>query len=989
MSNRLTKASLLAGTIMVGAVVSTPALAQDVVENEPALQATPAAEPEGEYIVVTGSRIQRRNVESSAPVAVVSDEEFSLSGTVNVENVINTLPQVVPGTTAFSNNPGNGTATLNLRGLGEARTLVLVNGRRWMSFDVSQVVDLNTIPAFLIDSVDVVTGGAGAVYGSDALAGVVNFRLRNVQGLEVGGQYSLTSRGDGARYNLNAALGSEFADGRGNATVFAEYYNRKSLFQGDRKFSNFALGGETFDAPLQQFGSSTIPNLRFNAPGSVAIDGSDDPATLPLGEGTVLDDAVFNSPGVASPRMGDLYNYAPVNYLMLPQERYLIGGYGDYEIGDGHTAYSEVTYVNNRVDSALAATPVTGTYLVDIETASQFVDADTLAALQQLDANETAANAARLAAGLSAIDGAAPGVVSASLQRRVIETGLRENLDERNAFRLVGGLRGPINDYVSYDAYYMYARTRNAQVQQGNISRSLFQAGLDGSGTPINIYGLNTLTPDMVDAISIQAQNGDVSSVQVASGVVNGTFGDFALGAAEPAGFAVGAEYRKVSSQFIPDTALSSGDVIGFNAGDATEGSYNVKEVFGELVVPFETDSGMRFVVEGKGRYSDYSLEAVGGVWSYAGGVEFAPIRDIKFRGQYQRAVRAPNVAELFGGQSIGFPQATDPCFSQAYLDANPGAAAVCTATGVPAGNLGNPAFQLNPQIPALFGGNPELAEETSESWTAGVVLQPSFLPGLTVTADYFNIVIEDAISSISLPVGFDLCYGQVQDASSPLCATYFNRNAEGSFDVENTPLVSTANIAELGVSGVDVEFDYVTTMPFSLLTDAGESDFNVSFLGTWTDKAYFEPIAGQDRVECAGQFGLNCGEPTPEYKFTSRFSLIDGPLTTSVRWRFLSGVRDDEPSVDFADYNGTERIGDYSMIDLTLAYAVNETFDLTFGVNNLFDNLPGTPQFDEDGIVTNSPKDLLGDNQEQANTYPSTYDVLGRDFFVAATMKF
>jgi iron complex outermembrane recepter protein len=595
---RFNKASLLAGTIMAGAVFATPAYAQDAETTEAAVQ-------EDSFIVVTGSRIQQRNVETAAPVAVVAAEEFKLSGTVNVENVLNSLPQVIPGTTAFSNNPGTGAATLNLRGLGSTRTLVLVNGRRWVSFDTNQVVDLNTIPQFLIESVDVVTGGASAVYGSDALAGVVNFRLKKVEGLEMGGQYALTERGDGARTQLYGAIGTSFDDGRGSATVYAEYFNRESVFQGDRGFSNFALGGESFDDVLQQFGSSTLPTTRLNGSPRVAIVAN--PGTfaerpqdyLPLASGLVIDDAIFDTPGVGRPRRGDTYNYAPVNYLQIPQERYLIGGYADYEFSDGHKAYTEVTYVNNRVATELAPTPVTGTFNVNIAAVSQFLSPAIIAELNTLDARETAANNARIAAGLTPIAGAAPGTVSVALQRRVEETGSRNSLDERNAFRVLAGVTGGITDSLNYDAYYSYARTRNANVQAGNISRSAFQRGLDGTDSAINIFGFNTLTQDMVDQISIAAQNCDISTVEVANGTISGFLGDFGWGGGD-IGFAVGAEYRRVAAEFIPDTALSSGDVIGFNAGDATEGAYNVKEIFAEINVPiFETDGGQRLELTG------------------------------------------------------------------------------------------------------------------------------------------------------------------------------------------------------------------------------------------------------------------------------------------------------------------------------------------------------------------------------------------------------
>jgi outer membrane receptor protein involved in Fe transport len=974
---RFNKASLLAGTIMAGAVFAAPAYAQD------ADTAETAAKDES-FIVVTGSRIQQRNVETAAPVAVVAAEEFKLSGTVNVENVINTLPQVVPGTTAFSNNPGTGAATLNLRGLGETRTLVLVNGRRWVSYDTAQIVDLNTIPQFLIESVDVVTGGASAVYGSDALAGVVNFRLKKVEGLEMGGQYGITERGDGARYQLYGAIGTSFDDGRGNATVYAEYYNRESVFQGDRGFSNFALGGESSGLPLQQFGSSTLPTARVNTPGTRTVGGVE----FPLGQGLVIDDAIFDQPGVGRPRAGDTYNYAPVNYLQIPQERYLIGGYADYEFTDGHRAYTEVTFVNNRVATELAPTPVTGTFNVNIAAVSPFLSQAIINELNILDQREEAVNAA---AGSQVLPGL--GTVSTFIQRRVEETGSRNSLDERNAFRVLAGVTGDITDNIKYDAYYSYARTRNANVQSGNISRSAFQRGLDGTDPAINIFGYNTLTPDMVDQISIAAQNGDISTVEVAAGTISGFVGDLGWGGGD-IGFAVGAEYRRVASEFIPDTALSSGDVIGFNAGDATKGAYNVKELFAELNVPvFETDGGQRLELSAAGRYSDYSLNNVGSVWTYAGGAEFTVIDGMMLRGQYQRAIRAPNVGELFQGQAIGFPGAVDPCGNPAFIAANPGASNICIAHGVPAANVGNASVvQLNTQIPALFGGNPNLGEETGTSWTVGAVFQPRFVPGLTITADYFNIKVEDYITVAggSLQGLMNLCYSS-GNATGSLCQPFIGiRNADGAIEVDAPPLVAGVNAAKQEVAGIDLQVLYRTSLPFSLLTDSGQSRFDLNFNGTWTDKNDFTPVVGRPDVDrCAGRFGGNCGTPIPSFKWASRFSWTDGPLTTSVSWTHLSAVNDADDTVDYAAFNGVERIGAYDLIDLAFSFEASENVTVSLGVNNLFDTLPGTPRFN--GIVVDGRPNslLLGDNQEQANTYPSVYDVLGRDFFISVAFSF
>jgi len=984
------KGSLLAGTIMASAMIATPAMAQDT-DVDPAIQsgADQATDTEN-FITVTGSRIQQRNVETAAPIAVVEAEEFKLTGTVNVENVLNALPQVVPGFGSASNNPGNGTATVDLRGLGATRTLVLVNGRRWVSFDPTQTVDLNTIPNFLIETVDTVTGGASAVYGSDALAGVVNFNLRRVEGVEFGGQYSLTGRGDAARYQTYGAIGTSFDDGRGNATVFAEYFNRESLFQGDRAFSNFALS-ETpanFGPPLQQGGSSTPPTgvLRYlgGAQGDNGLPaGTDFGAAGASGFGTGVN--FGGQPGQISPTIGDPYNYAPANYLQIPQERYLLGGYADYEFTDGHTAYTEVTFVNNRVAQELAPTPVTGTFSVDLDTVQPFLDAASFAQLQAIDAAETATNG-----GTGAVDD--PGVVDFFVQRRVEESGARNTLDERNAFRVLAGVRGEITQNLNYDLYYMYARTRNANVQDGNVSRSAFAAGLDGTGTPINIFGGNTLTPDMINAITIRAQNGDVSTLEVASGVISGFLGNLGFGA-QDIGFAVGAEYRRVAAQFIPDTALSSGDVIGFNAGEPTAGNYDVKEIFAEVVLPiFETDNGMSLEVTGAARYSDYSLENVGGVWTYAGGVEFDVVDGVKLRGQYQRAVRAPNIGELFGGRAIGFPGVVDPCAQPTALT-DPTINALCVATGVPAGSVGDPALQPNPQTPAIFGGNANLQEETSTSWTAGAVFRPTFVPGLTITADYFDIEIEDAIAAFG--GGFNntlnLCYNVVQDINSGFCQVLIGARDAGTFTTANPPLIVQENVASFRVSGVDLQVNYDTSMPFSLLTDTGESRLNMSFLGSWTERNDTFPVQGFDTViECAGRFGNTCGNPIPTFSSVARVSFIDGPLTVSTRWRHLSGVEDDDPGTDYAAFNGIEQIDAYDLIDLTLSVAATENVTITAGINNLFDTLPGTPVFDANGVVQGRPNSLLlGDNQEQANTFPSVYDTLGRDFFISAQFSF
>jgi iron complex outermembrane receptor protein len=962
---KVTRSRMLATTLLAGmAAVAAPAYAQvgtPTNQTDNSANGEEAA-PTGD-VVVTGSRIARRDLETAAPITVTTQEEFKLSGAVNVEQVVNQLPSVIPGATAFSNNPGGGVATLDLRGLGATRTLILVNGRRYIFFDASQLVDVNTIPSFLIEGVDTVTGGRSAVYGSDAVSGVLNFRLRNdLKGVIAGGQYNITERGDGRRYDAYVAMGGDLGD-RGHATVYGEYYNRAPIFQGARDFSRTAFA-ENYNAdgvPIGFIpgGSSTTPNGRFTSTYGAAC---------PTGNVYCSPGAYFATAGTSRTRTGaDVYNFAPDNYLMVPQERYLLGGYADYQVADNVTAYTEVTFVNNRVANQLAPTPVTGTYDVNINSVAQYLSANDVASLQALDG---------IAAGTNVVG---DGIVPLTIQRRANETGARNSLDERNAFRFLVGVRGDLGSKFNYDLYYSYARTRNANIQEGNISASAFQAGLDGTaaangGVAINIFGPNTLTPAMVNQISIRAQNGDISTLQVVNGSVSGSLFNFGMGA-EDVALSVGGEYRKLAARFIPDTALSSGDVIGFNAGDPTDGSYDVREGFAELRVPLIADRPFFNSLElgAAARYSDYSLGNVGGVWTYAGSAQWAPVRDIMFRGQYSRAVRAPNVGELFGGQSVGFPQATDPC-AQANAATDATIRNLCIATGVPAALVGDPSVQINTQIQGNFGGNPNLQEETSDSYTGGVVLRPTFLPGFSATVDYYNIKIKNAISTLGGGLGnsLSLCYNIVQNINSPYCQAFVGtRNALGQFDGEVNPQILNANVGQFATDGIDFAVDYSKRFGFSLF-GRDTSKLAFSFLGTWVNAFTITPVQDLPDVtnQCAGRFGtLACGNPIPKWKWTSRLSYSDGPATLSFRWRHTGAVRDDDDTTPYL----VERIPAYNLYDLSASFDLTDRYTLALGVNNLLDKKPT----------------ILGNNQEQAGTYPSTYDVLGRDFFVSVSFAF
>lgn len=967
-------------------MISTPSFAQDADDAEEA--------DAGEVIVVTGSRIARPDLASTSPIAVVGAEEFKITGAVNVEQVVNTLPQVLPGVTGFSNNPGNGAVTLNLRNLGSARTLVLVNGRRWMFYDTNQTVDLNTIPQFLLSNVEVVTGGASAVYGSDAVAGVANFKMREIDGVEAGASYSLTGQGDGSRYAANIAIGADLADNRGNVTMFANYTRRKPVFQGAREFSERAAGDGCIvpgSAGRGDIGTPLPSGIAVATCGARSGQIGFVPQGSPTGPiatfGSGLNTFIFNPTGGGSRLFqdpADLYNFAPVNYLQLPQERYLLGAFGSYEISDGFEVYSELSFVNNRVAQELAPTPTGVSAPLFIN--SPFFDAGTRALLTANDAAETDP--------LTRGDGYA----QTSVSYRFLSIGARNQEATRQAFRVLGGVRGGLTDKLNYDLFYSYAQTNNTQRQVGNVSRSRYLNALNvefvpGSTTtlrcrdasaraagcvPMNVFGSGLHDQAAVNYISVDSTNLEQSALSNIVGTISGQLFNLGLGA-DDVGFAVGVEHRKMSSRYTPDEFLASGDVLGFNAGQPTSGSYNVKEVFGELRVPILKDSGIHSLeLNGAARYSKYSLAAVGGNWTYTGGIDLAPIPDIRFRAQYARAVRAPNVQDLFGGKSTGFPAATDPCSDRGTAASRTAAlSAFCVASGVPLANVFTRAVQPAAQIQADFGGNPNVEEETSDTYTAGVVLRPSFVPRLNITVDYFNIKVEDTIGVLAggMASALSLCFNTIQDMTNPICAAFAGKRNTANGALGETAggrnvQFTSANVGTLKTSGVDIQVDY--TYPI------GEGQLGVFYLGTWLDKYRNTPIASIPQRE-------NIAEGThgqPEYRHNVRMTYSKGPALVSLRWRYEGGTKDFR--IDNV-FNGLTRIGTdpallprptvgaVNYFDLSLGYDLGENLSLNFGVNNLLDKQPP----------------VLGSAQTQANTLPDFYDALGRDFFVSARLSF
>ncbi|GJL90979.1 TonB-dependent receptor domain-containing protein [Hyphococcus sp.] len=952
MSRKLIAGRFLRTTMLSGvaAAVAMPAFAQDGDDT----------------IVVTGSRIARTDLAAPSPVARVDAEQLVLTNTVNSEQFLNTLPQVIPAFDSTSNNPGNGTATVNLRGLGTNRTLVLVDGARYVASGPGGVVDINAIPSALVERVEVLTGGASAIYGSDAVAGVVNFILKDdFEGIQLDVSDEMSAAGwDANIFNAALTMGGNFADGRGNAIMSLSYTNREALFQGDRPGSANTL----FD-PGVGGGSEFLTGGSGNAEGGqfISLGTNDFSASYPcvdappqICSGNVtFGGAVPTAGGRRYVNPQDQYNYAPANYLQLPQERYSIYAGGAYEINDSMEVYARGIFAQSVVATELAATPVGGTFTIGLDNPNLPPEFAAAIAAAYTGAGE-----------ISDLDGDGEvDDVNIFFARRYNDEALgpRNSNRDTSSFQLQTGIRGDLSPSWSYDAFLQFGRSQGSRTQSGNISFSALQAGVtDGT---CDVFGINTLSQACGTAISRTGIiNSTVEQTQFV-GTINGTIDGLVFPWAEEAvGLAVGVEYREEFADFAPDSVLGP-DVRGFNASLPTNGRYDVYEAFMETRIPIvQGVQGIEeLAINGAYRYSDYS--SIGGTHTFSAGLEWVPVEGLRFRGQFQRAARAPNIGELFGAFTNGFPGAQDPCSGGAFGGGD-GQAAICTAYGVPAAAVGT-SFQLSGQIEALFGGNPNLFEETSDTLTIGAVWQPASIDGLVMQVDYYDITIDDAIQGVPLQLLLDQCY---VTGDTSICDTFFGPGtrspATGRIGAPFLPMIGGLNIAGFAARGIDFQINY----GFDL---GNIGSVSMVYYGNYTLESSFQNTPTQPVIDCVGTFAGNCGEPTPTYKHTMQTSLVSGPLTTSVRWRLIGGTVID-PSVFPA---GQTTIGDLSdnldmanYVDVTMRYAVNENLDLTVGVQNI--------------LGKDAP--LLGSTvNEQANTWPATYETLGRQLFVGASVRF
>lgn len=926
-----------------------------------------AQDVELEEVVVTGSRIARQDgFAAVAPVSIVNSDDIRSTGFSRMEDVLNTLPSIETGQSSFISNGASGTASVDLRGLGPERTLVLFNGRRMQSGGIYSITpDVNQVPAALVERVEVLTGGASATYGADAVAGVVNFITRRVNGVElsVGGSGYYHENGsnyirrlmdadnidypkggelDGKAYNIDLVIGSDFADGKGNATAYATWRKSDALLQGERDYAACALNAA--GTACSGSGTAPIPNYIMAPVVDGAVDwGQIDYFTLASNSGLV-------------PWTDNYYNFAPINYFMRPEERWSLGTFVDYEISEHFTPYLEVNYMGSRTKAQIAES---GTFF---NTLYEFpVD---YALFPQTFRDSLAARY--------------PGVdtVAMYIGKRNVEGGPRYDALDHDSFRAVGGVRGDINDNWDYDLYYLYGETRSSSTYvndllDGKITAAINPGCEDLAAGCYQVFTFDGITNEQAAGLGATGMVNGKTSTEVISATVSGDLGfGLAAGNIQVAG---GFEHRSERFQSVSDELFETGALLG-QGGETPSvfGGYNVSEYFAEANIPLLADMpfAQSLSVDLAYRFSDYST--IGTTDTYRIGADWKPVEMFRVRAGYNRAVRAPNVSELFTPNSLGLWSGSDPCagdlvFTDADGDGEDDVPAPafteqqCANTGVAVGQYGSVGFSPAGQYNQITGGELKLDPETADTITAGVVIDP--IDNLTISVDYWSIEIEDQISTLGAATVLEQC------GEAGLLCDLINRGAGGSLWLQSGWVVNiTGNYGKQKWEGVD--------LAASWMLEALSGSFRTSMVGTYLLTKETTPIAENEATayDCKGVISEQC-YPAPEWRHTLGVTYDSNEWwTVGLKWRYIGSV----------DYEGTrdkiankELSSAFNYFDVNATFTFLENSDIVIGINNFLDEEP--PLLGS----------TVGNAWGNANTVAGFYDTLGMFAFANVTFRF
>jgi iron complex outermembrane recepter protein len=914
-----------------------------------------APQQDQDVVVVTGTRIAQEGYSSSSPIATVGAAELERQQPVDVETVLRGLPQFAPGNGAQVNNGSAGVSTIDLRGLTTPRTLPLIDGKRMVPFDQNGLFDVTSIPLALLERVEVVTGGASAVYGSDAVAGVVNFILNDeFTGAQLDTNYSITDHGDGETESIQGTLGAAFDDGRGNVVFSMGYLNREPVFQ-TRGPGSATPGSSSTTTPAAIDTGGAAGRVQFSATGNL----------VPFYQG---------------------FDFNPQNYYQTPQKRWNATALAKYKLNDQVEAYSRFIYAKSSASPQIASSGTFG-FSFEVPLTSPFLNAQAAGVLR---ANSPVAACSVAAAG----DCATVGV-----RWRGVALGARESSYDYNTFQGLVGFRGDFQGW-DWDVSAAHGETTLARAQNNDIDSDRFQQALfarnattcfDTSNlcSPINIFNPAVpVTGAAAQFVSLNLQVQALTTQDYITAYASRDLGNFKSPfATRPIAVSVGAEYRDEAADYRPDAASQSGLSPGFGQTNPTRGRYDVFEQFVEGIVPLVDDQpfAKSINLEVGFRNSNYSTSGV--TESYKYGADWTPFEGLRFRGMFQRAVRAANISELFAPVTPGTGDLlVDPCVATATNPVTGQLRALCIATGVPVGSLATLEQPTAGQVNSFFGGNPGLTPEEADTTTFGFVWQPTQLPRLGVTVDYYKIEIANAIS---IRPNFDIvdgCYNLARNttasAANADCRLIARNTANGSIEGDLVFGIQqvTRNIGSVNAEGVDYSIRYDW--------DLGQwGGIDASLDGTYAIDASYTPSNGAGSIQCVGSYGKQCGlpstvtgstgGPTSENRFVQRTTWSYGDFDVSYLWRYLQGVDVDATQAADTDPESAS-IDDVSYIDLAASWQIRDWAKLKFSVTNVFDEEAPFVATETGSTASNS-----------GNTYPSTYDSLGRVFSLGLTAKF
>ncbi len=1011
----------------LAALMASPALAQD-----------PGDVTEVEEIVVTGSRLSTGSVlEAAQPVQVLSSEAIAAQGTVAIADILDTLPALLSSTSSAQAN-GN-QATLNLRGLGSNRTLVLVNGRRHVpGVPGSAAVDVSTIPSSLIERVDLLTGGASAIYGSDAVSGVVNFIIKDdFEGQDYTVQAGLSAEGDAEEFFASAVFGRNFADDRGNITLALEGYDRSAVFYGDRPFTAGNFLADDYPNPelFFQQGDPLPPGQR--ALGRTILVGTNprfantDPALVARARaararafinrptfdvsstsgliGFDTDGSGFSAPArflstfqdidrdgvndcnesragregygcyVIDPVTGQVRPFVDGIYAgginqsggdgagqtfdgqsLVPDERQFSANvFLNYEVNPAFTAYTELKAVHTEASSYNPYNTFDDSIPISLD--NPFIPAAIRGIINaEIAADPSIASVARVLLGRDNIDLFDP-----------------EITDERQTYRAVVGARGDLGWNLSYDLSLNYGRTEGESASEtrledryfsaidavvapngqivcrstlnptarprkgqlgpnpgGLIDFNTFTPGANSPCRPLNLFGLNNSSQEARDFIGYSAVDNFTIEQTVVTGILTGNTAEFFELPGGPIGFVVGGEYRKEESVFDGDDFVNAGFNFESRTVADVSGEFDVQEAFAEIRVPLLADLPFAHELTATGaiRVGEYSTVGSTTTWKYD--LLWSPIPDIRFRGGQALTVRAPNIAELFSPITTFNARPIDPCDeNNIRLGPNPAQRLInCRADGIPAG-FTDP---LTSQFAGRTGGNPNLTEEESESFTYGVVLQPRFIPDLSITIDYYNVEISNAIAAVTTQDIVDSCYDG-PNLQSVFCGQFTrNRNsASPTFLGFNSITTTQLNFAGLEASGIDFNVNY--GFDFADFGRPSLGDIGLSVGGTYVEDRNNFPFATDPNRPNPVEGELN----NPEWALNAgvRWSIGDFTINTSHQYLGEQGL----PAVEIENaQNFTLAFADEIWIhDASVRWDVSDQHSVTFGINNVTNEEP------------------------------------------------